>query len=78
MYFESIIKSLKNNKIKIYVDMDGVIADYNVIKLTDYSKKRPLFSNIKKHNDTYVIDELLLKIIDAPSKKIFRKTIEAR
>lgn len=34
--------------------------------------------NIEKHNDTYVIDELLLKIIDAPSKKVFRKTIEAR
>lgn len=34
--------------------------------------------NIEKHNDTYVIDELLLKIIDAPSKKVFRRTIEAR
>ena len=34
--------------------------------------------NIEKHNDTYVIDELLLKIIDAPSKKVFRKIIEAR
>ena len=34
--------------------------------------------NIAKHNDTYVIDELLLKIIDAPTKKTFKRIIEAR
>ena len=34
--------------------------------------------NIAKHNDTYVIDELLLKIIDAPTKKTFKRIIEVR
>ena len=34
--------------------------------------------NIAKHNDTYVIDEILLKIIDAPTKKTFKRIIEVR
>ena len=37
-----------NNKIKLYVDMDGVIADYNVGKACEYNQKRPLYDSIKK------------------------------
>lgn len=47
-YFEEFIKELGNNKIKLFVDMDGVIADYTVVKEPDYLRKRPLYSNIKK------------------------------
>ena len=49
MYFKSRIDELGNIKIKLYVDMDGVVADYDMggSKL-DYSVKRPLYSNIKQ------------------------------
>ena len=48
MFFEEEIKKLGNNRIKIFVDMDGVIADYNVGYAKDYHQKRPLISNIEK------------------------------
>lgn len=37
-----------NRNIKLYVDMDGVIADYNVGEACEYDKKRPLYDSIKK------------------------------
>ena len=48
MYFEKCIEDMGNKKIKIYVDMDGVIADYNVGIPYNYDKKRPLSTNITK------------------------------
>ena len=50
MYFRKTIKELegKYSKIKLYVDMDGVIADYIVGEAKDYDKKRPLISTIKQ------------------------------
>lgn len=50
MYFRKTIKELegKYSKIKLYVDMDGVIADYIVGEARDYDKKRPLISTIKQ------------------------------
>ena len=47
MYITDYIKQFKNKKIKIYVDMDGVIADYDVGKASEYDKKRPLLTNIE-------------------------------
>lgn len=47
MYIKEVIEKYKDKKIKIYVDMDGVIADYDVGNPKDYDKKRPLVSNIK-------------------------------
>lgn len=44
-YFENEIYKYKGN-IKLFIDMDGVIADYVVGDL-DYKTKRPLFNNIK-------------------------------
>lgn len=50
MFFKKTIEELENkyNKIKIYVDMDGVIADYIVGEARDYDIKRPLLSTIKQ------------------------------
>ena len=48
MYFINLIKELGNVNIKIFVDMDGVVADYEVNNAKDYDKKRPLISNIEK------------------------------
>lgn len=48
MYLKECLEKYGNKKIKIFVDMDGVIADYDVGKPKDYDKKRPLYDSIKK------------------------------
>lgn len=48
MYIIDYFEKLKNEKIKLYVDMDGVIADYDVGVAYEYEQKRPLYSNIEK------------------------------
>ena len=48
MYLKDYLEKYKNNKIKIFVDMDGVIADYIFGSAKDYDKKRPLYDSIKK------------------------------
>ena len=48
MYIKEFLNSYSNKKIKLYVDMDGVIADYNVGEACEYDKKRPLYDSIKK------------------------------
>ena len=46
MHFYNLIKELsKKNKIKLFVDMDGVIASYDFGKPLNFKIKRPL--NIK-------------------------------
>ena len=46
MYITEYIKRFKNKRIKIYVDMDGVIVDFDVGNASEYDKKRPLLTNI--------------------------------
>ena len=48
MYIDDVLEQYKDKKIRLFVDMDGVIADYEVGLARDYDKKRPLKSNIKK------------------------------
>ena len=47
MHFEQEIKKLGDGKIKIFVDMDGVIADYIVGEARNYHLKRPIKNNIE-------------------------------
>ena len=47
MYITDYIKQFKNKRIKIYVDMDGVIADFDDGNASEYDKKRPLLTNIE-------------------------------
>ena len=47
MYIKEYISNY-NEKLRIYVDMDGVIADYIVGKPYDFENKRPLFDSINK------------------------------
>ena len=46
MYIMDYLKKFKDKRIKMYVDMDGVIADFDVGNPSEYDKKRPLLSNI--------------------------------
>ena len=48
MFFKSKIDELKDEKLKIFVDMDGTISDYDMGGGLDYSIKRPLKSNISQ------------------------------
>ena len=48
MHFYNLIKELsKKNKIKLFVDMDGVIASYDFGKPLNFKIKRPLKTNIE-------------------------------
>ena len=47
MFFKDELETLTGN-IKLFVDMDGVIADFDVGKAKDYDKKRPLKTSIEK------------------------------
>ena len=51
MYIKEYLKQFGNKKIKLFVDMDGVISDYVVGYPYGFDKKRPLMSNIAKLKD---------------------------
>ncbi len=65
MFFERTIKELesKYKKIKLFVDMDGVIADYVVGEARDYDKKRPLLTTIKQLESISGKDNIELNIL---------------
>ena len=48
MFLKSFLEKYGDKKIKIFVDMDGVVADYVVGASGDYHLKRPLWDSIKK------------------------------
>ena len=48
MHFYNLIKEISSNsKIKLFIDMDGVIASYDFGKPLDFKMKRPLITNIE-------------------------------
>ena len=68
MYFRDFIEQYNNKKIKLFVDMDGVIADYVLGEPSNYDKKRPLFSNIEKLEEVSKMDNVELYILSATRK----------
>ena len=48
MYLKEYLDQFGDKKIKIFVDMDGVVADYIFGSAQDYDKKCPLYDNIDK------------------------------
>lgn len=59
MYFKSKIDEFDNTPIKLFVDMDGVVADYDIGgEKLDYSVKRPLYSNIKQIEEVSHYDNI--------------------
>lgn len=46
MYFYNLIKKYDED-LNIFVDMDGVITDYNFGSILDFKNKRPIKTNIK-------------------------------
>ena len=63
MYIEDHLKEYEGKKIKLFVDMDGVIADYDVGFPSGYDKKRPLKTTISKLEEISKRDNIEMYIL---------------
>ena len=63
MYLKEYLQQFKDKKIKIFVDMDGVIADYDFGVPRDFDKKRPLYDSIKKLEEISQMENVELWIL---------------
>lgn len=64
MYFiEKIKKNFKNKELIVFVDMDGVIADYEFGKSLDFKHKRPLMTNINTLKQLSLLDNVEICIL---------------
>lgn len=70
MFFKDCIEKINSTKIKIYVDMDGVIADYIVGDPFHYDEKRPLFNNIKNLEEVSKMNNVEMFILSASRMNI--------
>lgn len=70
MYLKEILNGYGDKKIKIYIDMDGVIADYDVGKPGNFDKKRPLYTSIDKLKEISFMDNVSLYILSITRKNI--------
>ncbi len=68
MNFYNEIKQYGNKKIELYVDMDGVITDYNFGKPLDFKNKRPLTTNIKALERVSKMDNVNMHILSICKK----------
>ena len=73
MFFLEEIKKLGDKKIRLFVDMDGVIADYNVGVPKDYDKKRPLYTSIKQLEEISKLPNVEMYILSITRQTIGRK-----
>ena len=64
MHFLNLIKQIsKDKEILMCVDMDGVLASYDVGNPSDFINKRPLTENIKKLEQISKLPNVELKIL---------------
>ena len=63
MYLKDYLNKYNDKKIKLFVDMDGVIADYDFGNTANYDKKRPLFDSIKKLEEISTYPNIELYIL---------------
>ncbi|MBR2587843.1 MAG: hypothetical protein IKF82_04310 [Bacilli bacterium] len=63
MFFKDYLKQYENSKIKIFIDMDGVIADYIFGIAKDFDKKRPLRDSIKNLEQVAKMENVELYIL---------------
>ena len=69
MHFYNLIKEWSSfNKIKLFVDMDGVIASYDFGKPLDFKTKRPLNTNIEVLRKVSLLDNVELFILSVCRK----------
>ncbi len=63
MYLKDYIKKFEDKKIKMFIDMDGVIADYEVGVASNFDKKRPLISSIAKLEEISQMENVEMYIL---------------
>lgn len=64
MYFLNKIKEIsKDNKVAIFVDMDGVITDFDLNKALDFKNKRPIITNINTLSEISNLNNTRLYIL---------------
>lgn len=64
MHFYNLIKELSSEKeIVLFVDMDGVIASYDVGKPLDFLHKRPLMTRIKELEEVNKLPNVDMRIL---------------
>lgn len=69
MFFKSkLIEILNNDQAILFVDMDGVIADYDLGNPYDFKNKRPLTSNIKNLKEISALPNIELHILSICKK----------
>ena len=68
MFFKDLIDTYIGKNIKIFVDMDGVIADYDVGKPSGYDIKRPLTTSISKLEEISKLTNINLYILSVTKK----------
>ena len=62
MHFYELIKSMSGT-IDLFIDMDGVVADYNVGEASNYDQKRPLTTSIKALEKVSKFDNVEMYIL---------------
>lgn len=69
MYFvEKIKREYGKEKVHIFVDMDGVIADYDFGNVSHFDKKRPVLTNIKTFEELSKLSNVSLYILSVCRK----------
>ena len=63
MYLKEFLQKFEESKLKLFVDMDGVIADYNVGEACNYHMKRPLKDSILKLKEVSEMKNVELYIL---------------
>jgi hypothetical protein len=74
-YFKNYLEQFKDKEINIYIDMDGVVADYDAIgfkkeKNNDnvYLNKRPIYSSISVLKEISEMNNVTLYILSCTKK----------
>ena len=75
-HFKDYLKQFKDKKIIIYIDMDGVVADYDILYFSEdeyrediYLNKRPVKTVINILKEVNDLDNVTLKILSCAKKE---------
>ena len=63
MFFKEKIEEIGDTSIRIYIDMDGVLADYDIGKAYSYDTKRPLYTSIQKLEEVFHMKNVEMYIL---------------
>ena len=71
-YFRNYLEQFKDKKINIFIDMDGVVADFDALNFDDsddvYLYKRPVNSSISALRDVSSMDNVTLNILSCTKR----------